>query len=243
MDSPRRPESARTRGRRRAAARPSLRGAPAAACLLPALLALLGLTGLPAAAAAQGQGSPDRAGGEASSALEVRGGATLPAGGLGAFADPGYSAAAGASVPVGGSYAIRVDGEVDLPYRDIEAAPLVNVYTATAGLEYSARQEEPGRLPLRTALSLGAGVSVVEAVEMPSAAPDGAEFRELYPTVSAAARLGYPAAPWLEIYLEPAVRWFDLPEEDADRLTQGLAAAPPEHGWMVPVRAGLRFRL
>lgn len=236
MDSPRRPRSAPASGRPPAAARSSALRASAAACLLPALLALLAL---PAAASAQG--SPDRAAGEARPALEVRGGGALPAGGLGDFADPGFSAAVGASVPVGGSFALRADGEVDLPYRDVRAAPLVNVYAATAGLEYSARQEEPGRLPLRTALSLGAGVSVVEAVEMPSAAPAGAEFRELYPTVSAAARLGYPAASWLEIYLEPGVRWFDLPEGDAARLVQGLDVAPPEHGWMVPVRGGLRF--
>lgn len=217
--------------------RRSITGKRAALRATVALCALL--LALPAAAAAQA--GADRGGETSRVGLEATGGVVLPSGDLAAFADPGFSAGAALSVPVARDLSIRVDGELDLPDRDVPAAPLINVYSATAGLEYVARQREPGRVPLRTALRLGGGVSVVEAAEMPVAAPAGSEFSESYLTLTAGARLGYPLTSSLVAYLSPGVRWFRMPEEDADRLTEGLAAAPPENGWMVPVRAGLRL--
>lgn len=214
-------------------------GLPAGAALgAPLALALL-LCALPGSAAAQALGTPaleDRGIG-----LEAEGGVALPAGGLGAVADPGFSAGIGVSVPVTGSVNVRLDGGIDLPDRDVAAAPLVNVYSGMASVEYVAQQEQPGRPPLRTALSLGGGMSVVEAAEMPLAAPAGATFSESYPTVTAGARLGYPLSSGFVLYLAPRVKWFDLPEEDWSRLTEGLGVAAPEHAWMVPIRAGVRI--
>lgn len=210
-------------------------GLPAGAALLLALLACA----LPGGAAAQAPGTPaleDRGLG-----LEASGGVALPAGGLAAVADPGLSAGVGASVPVAASLNVRLDGGVDLPDRDVPAGPLVNVYSGMLSVEYVAQQEQPGRAPLRTALSLGGGMSVVEAVEMPVGAPAGATFRESYPTLTAGARLGYPVSSGFVLYLAPRVKWFDLPEEDWNRLTEGLGEAAPEHGWMVPIRAGVRI--
>jgi len=76
---------------------------------------------------------------------------------------------------------------------------------------------------------------------MPSGAPADSEFNESYFTLTAGARLGYPLTSSFVVYLAPGVRWFRMPEEDADRLTQGLAVAPPENGWLVPVRAGFQL--
>jgi hypothetical protein len=208
----------------------------------PALgVALALLMALPASAAAQAGGGGADA--ERSPGLEASGGVALPSGDLAAFAEPGLSAGAALTVPLADGVSLRVEGELDLPERDASAAPLINVYAATAGIEYAARQEDPDRLPLRTALSLGAGVSVVEAAEMPAGAPAGAVFRESYLSLSAGARLGYPLTSSLSLYLAPGVRWFDLPPEDADRLTAGVGAPAPENGWMVPVRAGVRLAL
>lgn len=217
--------------------RRSITGQRAALRALAVLFALL-LT-LPSAAAAQAGG--DRGGGATGPGLEATGGVVLPSGDLAPFAEPGFSAGAALSVPVAPSVAIRVDGELDLPDRDVPEAPLIDIYSATASLEYVARQREPGRVPLRTALRLGAGVSVVEAAEMPFAAPEGAEFSESYFTLTAGARLGYPLSSSLVAYLAPGVRWFRMPEEDASRLTEGLAVTLPENGWLVPVRAGFRL--
>lgn len=206
---------------------------PDAALRIPVAGALMLLL-FPTAAAAQEAG--DRSPG-----LEASAGAALAAGDLAAIAEPGFAAGVAATAPVAGGLSLRLEGELDLPARDVAAAPLINVYAATAGIEYAALQEEPGRPPLRTALSLGAGVSVVEAVEMPAGAPAGSEFREPYPTLSAGARLGYRLTPGLTLYLAPGVRWFDLPPEDAERLTAGVDAPAPDHGWMVPVRGGIRI--
>lgn len=218
--------------------RPTAPGRPAdlpdAALRGAAAVALL--CALPAAAAAQAP-----AGGGASLGLEAGAGVTLPAGGLADVADPGFSAGLGTSVLLGPNVAIRADGDLHLPARDVAAGPLIDVYSVTAGLEYMARQQGPGRLPLRTALSLGAGIAVVEAAEMPAAAPSGSTFSESYPTLSAGARLGYVVTSGVVVHVAPGVRWFDLPEQDWNRLTQGLGAAPPEHGWMVPLMAGVRI--
>lgn len=214
-------------------------GLPAGVALGSALALALLLCALPGSAAAQAPGTPaldDRGVG-----LEAGGGVALPARGLAAVADPGLSAGVGASVPVATNVNVRLDGGVDLPDRDVAAGPLVNVYSGMASVEYVAQQEQPGRPPLRTALSLGGGMSVVEAVEMPVAAPAGATFSESYPTVTAGARLGYPVSSGFVLYLAPRVKWFDLPEEDWNRLTEGLGVAAPEGGWMVPIRAGVRI--
>lgn len=202
-----------------------------------ALLLCLLFLSLPGDGSAQmsGRSAENRPGLEASS------GVVLPSGDLAALADPGFSAGVGLSVPVARGFAIRVDGELDLPDRDVSAAPLINIYSATAGLEYVARQREPGRVPLRTAVRLGVGLNVVEAAEMPTAAPAGSEFSESYFTLSAGARLGYPLTSSLVAYVAPGVRWFRMPEEDANRLTEGLSVTTPENGWLVPVRAGLRI--
>ncbi len=193
---------------------------------------------LPVPLAAQALGIP--ALGDRGVGLEAGGGVALPAGGLAAVAAPGFSAGVGASVPLASNLNVRLDGGVDLPDRDVSAGPLINVYSGTASLEYVAQQEEPGRAPLRTALSLGGGLSVVEAAEMPAAAPSGATFSESYLTLTAGARLGYPLSSGFALYVAPRVKWFDLPEADWNRLTEGLGEAAPENGWMVPVRAGLR---
>ena len=203
-----------------------------------ALLMCLLLLSLPVGATAQVSGSNM----ENQPGIEASGGVMLPSGDLAALADPGFSAGAALSVPVASGVAIRVDGELDLPDRDVSAAPLINIYSATAGLEYATRQREPGRVPLRTALRIGAGLSVVEAAEMPAAAPAGSAFSESYFTLAAGARLGYPLTASLVAYVAPGVRWYRMPEEDANRLTEGLSVAPPENGWLVPVRAGLRLR-
>jgi len=210
-------------------------GLPFVAALVLSLL----LCALPGSAAAQPLGAPsleDRGAG-----LEVGGGVALPAGGLAAVAEPGFSAGIGVSVPVAANVNVRLDGGLDLPDRDVSAAPLINVYSGMVSVEYVAQQEEPGRAPLRTALSLGGGLSLVEAAEMPLAAPSGATFSESYPTVTAGARLGYPLSSGFVLYLAPRVKWFDLPEEDWNRLTRGLGVAAPENGWMVPIRAGVRI--
>ena len=197
------------------------------------------LCALPGAAAAQTLGAPSL--GDRGVGVEAGGGVALPAGGLAAVADPGFSAGVGASVPVAPNLNVRLDGGLDLPDRDVAAAPLINVYSGMASLEYVAQQEETGRAPLRTALSVGGGLSVVEAAEMPLAAPAGATFNEAYPTVTAGARLGYPVSSAFVVYLAPRVKWFDMPEEDWNRLTEGLGVAAPENGWAVPIRAGMRI--
>ena len=173
--------------------------------------------------------------------LEGRAGAILSGDGLSAVTEPGFSAGVAVSVPVAPSLNVRLDGELDLPHRDVAAAPLINFYTGLASIEYVAQQLEPGRAPLRTALSLGAGLTLVEAAEMPAAAPAGATFSESYPTVAAGARLGYPITRTIAVYLAPGVRWFDMPEEDWNRLTQGLGVPPLDSGWLVPIRAGVRI--
>lgn len=216
---------------------PDLRTALLPACAVLVLPILL--CALPVPAAAQSLGAPSLA--DRGVGLEVGGGVALPAGGLATVADPGFSAAAGFSVPVAANVNVRLDGGLDLPDRDVAAGPLVNVYSGMASVEYVAQQEEPGHAPVRTALSLGGGLSVVEAAEMPLAAPAGATFSESYPTVTAGARLGYPLSSGFVLYLAPRVKWFDLPAEDWNRLTEGLGVAVPEHGWMVPVRAGVRI--
>lgn len=197
------------------------------------------LLALPSVAAGQAGGA--RSGETPGVGLEASGGVILPSGDLATFAEPYVSAGAALSVPVAPSVAIRVDAELDLLDRDVSEAPLIDIYSAIASLEYVARQREPGRVPLHTALRLGAGLSVVEAAEMPIGAPAGSEFNESYFTLTAGARLGYPLTSSLVAYLAPGVRWFRMPEEDARRLTEGLAVTPPENGWLVPVRAGFRL--
>ena len=210
-------------------------GLPAFAALVLPLL----LCALPGSAAAQHLGAP--ALGDRGVGLEVGGGVTLPAGGLAAVAEPGLSAGLAISVPVAANVNVRLDGGLGFPDRDVSAGPLIDVYSGMASVEYVAQQEEPGHAPVRTALSLGGGLSVVEAAEMPLAAPAGATFSESYPTVTAGARLGYPLSSGFVLYLAPRVKWFDLPAEDWNRLTEGLGVAAPENGWMVPVRAGVRI--
>lgn len=227
------PESLCSTEGRRAAVRSGEPRRRAAALLAGALLWLA------PAAAAQGGSDADAAG----FALEGGAGVGLPSGGLAGFAEPGFSGGVGVAIPVAPNVSVRLDGGVDLPDRDVAAAPLLDVYTALGGVEYVARQEEPGRAPLRTALGVGAGVSLVEAAEMPAGAPAGAEFSETYFTLSAGARLGYRVSPGVVLYVAPGVRWFDFPAADADRLTAGLGVAPPEYGWMVPLRAGARLSL
>ena len=218
----------------------SVSGRPAGSALRAAAATCLLLLLLPAIAPAQQRDLVAEAGGLA---LEAASGVALPSGDLAAFAEPGFSVAAAGSYLLTPNLALRVDGELDLPGRDAEPAPLLNVYAATASLEYIARQDDPGRPPLRTAVRVGGGLSLVEAAEMPAAAPAGATFSESYLTLSAGLRLGYTATRDLVVYLAPGVRWFDLPEDDASRLTEGLAAAPPASGWIVPVRLGVRLRL
>lgn len=207
---------------------------PAAAVAGAVVLALLALA--PAPAAAQASGSEGVA-------LEVRGGGILPADDVAAFADPGYSAGVGVAVPVHSDLFLRLDGDVDLPFRDVADGPLINLYSATAGLEYVATQADPGRPPLRTAFRVGAGATLLDAVETPVGAPAGASFRETYLTLTAGLRVGYRVARGVELFLAPGVRWFDLPAADADRLTAGLGVASPDYGWFVPVQAGARFTL
>lgn len=193
---------------------------------------------LPTTAASQGLGAPkldDRGVG-----LEVAGGIGLPSGGIAAVADPGLSAGAGLSVPVTRNLNVRVDGGLELPARDVAAGPLIDFYSGVVGLEYVAQQGEPGRAPVRTALSLGTGLSVVEAAEMPAAAPSGATFSESYLTLAAGARLGYPVTSGVVIFLAPRVKWLDIPEEDWSRLTAGLDVPAPDAVWLVPLRAGIR---
>lgn len=195
----------------------------------------------PSTAAAQGLGAPtleDRGVG-----LEAAGGIGLPTGGLAAVADPGLSAGGSISVPVAPNVNVRVDGGLELPARDVAAGPLINFYSGAASLEYVAQQEGPGRPPLRTALNLGAGLSFVEAVEMPQAAPSGATFSETYLTLAAGARLGYPVTSGFEIYVAPRLKWLDMPEADWSQLTSGLNVPAPDNVWLVPVRAGLRIGL
>lgn len=230
-----------TRPRRSSAS--ALVGRLASACrpVLGASAAVLLVVAVPQALSAQGVGGPTLE--QRGVGIEAGGGVVLPSGGLAAVADPGLSAALGLSAPVGAHVNVRLDGELDLPDRDVAAGPLINVYSGLASLEYVLQQGEPGRAPLRTALSLGGGVSVVEAAEMPAAAPSGATFSESYLTLVAGARLGYPVTSGFVVYLAPRVKWFDLPEADWNRLTQGLGADAPENGWVVPVRAGIRLGL
>lgn len=212
---------------------------PPAAVTLFAALSLV--SGLPSPAAAQAPGAPaldDRGVG-----LEAAGGVVLASGGLAAVADPGLSAGGSISVPVGPNLNVRLDGGLELPARDVSAAPLINFYSGVAGLEYVAQQEGPGRPPLRTALSLGAGLSIVDAAEMPRSAPAGATFSESYLTLAAGARLGYPVTSGFEIYVAPRVRWLDVPGEDWSRLTTGLGVPAPDDLWLVPIRTGLRVGL
>lgn len=218
--------------------------APAGGLARPAatlFAALFLVSGLPSPAAAQAPGAPALGG--RGVGLEAAGGVVLAGGGLAAVADPGLSAGGGVSVPVGPNVNIRLDGGLELPARDASAAPLINFYSGLAGLEYVAQQDEPGHPPVRTALALGAGLSVVEAVEMPVGAPAGATFSESYLTLAAGARLGYPVTSGFEIYLAPRVKWLDIPEDDWSRLTTGLGVPAPGDVWLVPLRAGLRIGL
>lgn len=207
---------------------------------VPVLVLLLTLV-LPPTAGAQSVGGPALE--ERGVGLEAAGGIALIGGGLAAVADPGLSAAGSVSLPLGPNVNVRVDGGLELPARDVGSGPLINFYSGVAGLEYVAQQEEPGHPPVRTALNLGAGLSVVEAVEMPLAAPDGATFSERYLTLTAGARLGYPVTSGFEIYLAPRLQWLDIPEADWARLTEGLGVAAPENVWLMPLRAGVRLGL
>lgn len=173
--------------------------------------------------------------------VEAQAGVVLAAEGLSAVTEPGFAAGVAASVPIAPSVNVRLDGELGLPDRDVAAGPLINLYSGLASVEYVAQQLKPGRAPLRTALSLGGGLTVVEAAEMPTAAPAGASFDESYLTLAAGARLGYPVTRRFTLYLAPGVRWFDMPEADWERLTVGLGVASPESGWVVPIRAGMRI--
>lgn len=234
MDAPRHRRSPTRTGRSRSPESRSIPGLRASAVLFL-------LCALPGAASAQAPGTPSV--GERGIGLEASGGVSLAVGGLAAVADPGLSAGFGASVPVASSVNVRIDGGIGLPARDAAAGPLIDVYSGLLSIEYVAQQEEPGSPPLRTALSLGGGMSVLEAVQMPAAAPAGATFSESYPTLTAGARLGYPLTSGLVLYVAPRVKWFDLPAGDWSRLTRGLGVAAPENGWVVPVRAGIRIGL
>lgn len=211
------------------------------AALVPVTAAALLLCWLPSTLAAQAPGAPaleDRGVG-----LGATGGIGLPTGGLAAVADPGLSAGGSVSVPLGRSLSVRIDGGLELPARDVAAGPLINFYSGVASLEFVAQQNQPGRPPLRTGLSLGAGLTVVEAAEMPVAAPSGATFSERYPTLAAGARLGYPVTSGFVIYLAPRLMWLDMPGDDWSRLTAGLGAPAPDNVWLVPIRAGARVGL
>lgn len=211
-----------------------------------ALAGLALVCALPAVGAAQETRETDlRSNPVESVALEARAGAVLSGETLSRVTEPGFSVGLGAAVPVSQDLFVRVDGDLHLPERDVTTGPQIEIYSGIASLEYVARQQTTGRLPFRTALTLGMGVSVVDAVEMPAAAPSGSTFQESYLTLSGGVRVGYPVTSRLEIYAASDVRWFDLGERDWEQLTEGMSVAQltPGNGWLVPLRAGLRLAL
>jgi len=127
--------------------------------------------------------------------LEVRGGASIPAGDLAEVGDPGAGFGVGAAWWLGPRVALRVDGDVELMSEDLVGGiimPKSYLWHYHGGLELDVPTPAPWRFRLRG----GAGGTTYDTRVF---FPGGDDFLDSYFSVSGGLSLGRPITEQLEM--------------------------------------------